>query len=113
MDKLELILTTIFSTLIISLFAFVLGKKKTDIEIALNYQSYYDKYLITLKLEVEELKREVYEQTKIIESQSEIIKRWENNSEKIDEYQRLLNKINLQNIERLNIAVDSILSIIK
>ena len=101
MDKIDAIITSVLTAITIGLFAFILGKKKTDIEIALNYQSYYDKFLSTLKKEVAELQKENKEQKKIIESQKENIRRWETNCEKLDlmlkeerkEYQKLLKQI--------------------
>lgn len=91
MDKIETLFLTIISAITIGLFAFIMGKKKEDISIALNYQEYYDKFITALKGEISELKIEVIEmkmrnneQQVIIDSQKENINRWESNCERLE-----------------------------
>jgi predicted RNase H-like nuclease (RuvC/YqgF family) len=95
MDKLDVIFTTVFgSSLITFVVAKWLGRKKEDIEIALNYQDYYDKFIQTLKKEVEELKHENIEQKKLIEEQKKNLDRWEENCERL---QNLLKAERIEN----------------
>ncbi len=85
MDKLDVIFTTIFgSSLITFVVAKWLGKKKEEIEIALNYQTYYDNFINSLKKEVDELKHENEQQKKLIEQQKANILRWEVNCERLE-----------------------------
>ena len=84
MDRLDYVFTTVFgSSLVTFLVAKWLGKKKEDIEVALNYQEYYDKFIQSLKKEVEELKHENIEQKKLIEEQKKNLDRWEENCERL------------------------------
>jgi len=102
MDRLDVIFTTVFgSSLITFIVAKWLGRKKEDIEVALNYQEYYDKFIKTLKEEIAELKKESVHHLEIIEQQKINLIKWEANCEKLQmllkeerkEYQKLLKQL--------------------
>jgi len=91
MDKIESIVTTVLAAIMIAFFAFLLGKKKEDIEVALNYQKYYNNFIDALKNEmvdlhkiVKEQKEIILEQKEIIESQKKNIEGWTNNCTRLE-----------------------------
>lgn len=98
MEKFDSVITAILTAITIGLFAFILGKKKEDIAIALNYQEYYDKFINSLKKEIAEQKEIIEEQKRLIEEQKKNIDKWSNYCEQLKEianqkdkeYQKLL-----------------------
>lgn len=91
MDKIESIVTTVLAAIMIAFFAFLLGKKKEDIEVALKYQTYYNNFIDALKKEmldlhaiVKEQKQIIEEQKVIIESQKQNIANWGENCNRLE-----------------------------
>lgn len=93
MDKIDAIITSVLTAITIGLFAFILGRKKEEINIALNYQKYYGKIIDDQEKNIVKLESKISEQQAIIESQKENVRRWEANCE--------IQKISIDRLELL------------
>ena len=96
MEKIETIVTTVLAAIMIAFFAFLLGKKKEDIAIALNYQQYYNNIITALEKKIIELTSINKEQLDIIESQKKNIENWSNNCSKLE---HIISEERKQNVE--------------
>ena len=84
-DKLDVILTSIFGSGVVTyIMAKWLGKKKEDIEIALNYQEYYGNIIERQEKVIDKLTLHNEECEKLIEQQRINISRLEVNCEKLE-----------------------------